>query len=90
VAEHPEMPDVNALAMRVQSAWDAAFTRPMDRAFGYRQARVAVETVLAALKPGGSEPPAMDPEPACTCPPGSAVRGGFTTGCPAHAWRLTS
>jgi hypothetical protein len=47
------MPDVNELARKVQDAWDAEFSAPMNREFDYRQARIAVETVLAEAFPEG-------------------------------------
>ena len=37
---------VHDLAMKVQQAWDEEFTRPPNTGVDYRQARIAVETVL--------------------------------------------
>jgi hypothetical protein len=43
-------PPVHDLALAVQRAWDEEFT-PVDNGVDYRQARIAVETVLAQAAP---------------------------------------
>ena len=48
-------------------------------------ARYAGSTAVITLDPADVDEIVSPPVPGCTCPPGLPERGGFSSGCAAHA-----